>query len=132
MVYRIFIMVFCKNVYVIGTYTEECSKKYDSLSKIVNESNLDFTTSSRQPGGFSINDILKRENRLEGSHDDENEPMHPPKSRYSNEKLERNPEPRFAGKTTSNEYYEYVSQIQEKIQHQLLLNNNQTLFPLGM
>ena len=32
--YRIFIMVFCKNVYVIGTYTEECSKKYDSSSKI--------------------------------------------------------------------------------------------------
>ena len=123
-------MVFRKNVYVIGT--AECSKKYDSLSKIVNESNLDFTTRSRQPGGFSINDILKRENRLEGSHDDENEPMHPPRSRYSNETLERTPEPRISGKTTSNEYYEYVSQIQEKIQHQLLLNNNQTLFPLGM
>ena len=125
-------MVFCKNVYVIGTYTVECSKKYDSLSKIVNESNLDFTTSSRQPGGFSINDILKRENRLEEPHDDENEPMPPPKSRYSNETLERNQEPRFVGKTTSKEYYEYVSQIQEKIQHQLLLNNNQTMFPLGM
>ena len=125
-------MAFCKNVYVIGTYTVECSKKYDSLSKVVNESNLDFTTSSRQPGGFSINDILKRENRLEGSHEDENEPMHPPRDRYSNETLERKPEPRKSGKTTSNEYYEYVSQIQEKIQHQLLLNNNQTMFPLGM
>ena len=119
-------------MFIIGTCTVEYSKKYDPLSKTVDESTLDFTTSTKPPGGFSINDILKRENRLEEPHDDENEPRHPPKSRYNNETLDQKPEPCIHGKTTSNQYHEYVSQLQEKIHHQLLLNNNQTMFPLGM
>ena len=119
-------------MFIIGTCTVEYSTKYDPLSKTVDESTLDFTTSSKPPGGFSINDILKRENRLEDPHNSENDPRYLPKSRYNNETLDQKPEPRIHGKTTSNQYYEYVSHLHEKIQHQLLLNNNQTTFPLGM
>ena len=117
-------------MFIIGSYTVEYSKKYDPLSNTVDESTLDIITSSKPSGGFSINDILKRENRLEEPH--ENEPRHPPKSRYNNGTLDQKPEPLIHGKTTSNQYYEYVSQLQEKIQSQLLLNNNQTTFPVGM